>query len=120
LRKFLRWAVGLPIVLIVIGFAIANRQYVTLSLDPISPGQPFASVELPLWLLFFLGILAGVVIGWIGCWFAQGRYRKRAREAQAEIVKLQAERDRLMTQTPTDVGQSALVPAITPMGSGWV
>jgi uncharacterized integral membrane protein len=118
LRKFLRWAVGLPIVLAVIAFAIANRQFVTLSLDPITPSDPFASVEMPLWLLFFLGILAGVVIGWIGCWFAQGRYRKRAREAQAEVTRLTAERDRLLSRQPQDVNQTPLVPGITPMGSG--
>jgi uncharacterized integral membrane protein len=119
LRKILRWAIGLPLVIVVIGFAVANRQYVTLSLDPLSPGQPFASVQLPLWLLFFLGLLAGVVMGWIGCWFSQGRHRKRAREAQAEVARLAAERDRLLNQNADD-NATALVPAITPMGSGWV
>jgi uncharacterized integral membrane protein len=115
----LRWAVGLPLVVLVIGFAVANRQYVTLSLDPLSPGQPFASVQLPLWLLFFLGLLAGVVVGWIGCWFSQGRHRKRAREATAEVARLAVERDRLLNQT-SETAAAALVPAITPMGSGWV
>jgi uncharacterized integral membrane protein len=119
LRKVLRWVIGLPLVILVIAFAIANRQYVTLSLDPFSPGQPFASVQLPLWLLFFLGLLAGVVVGWIGCWFSQGRHRRRAREAQSEIARLAAERDRLLNQKADD-SSSALVPAITPMGSGWV
>jgi uncharacterized integral membrane protein len=91
LRRFLRWAVGLPIVVLVISFAVANRRWVTLSLDPFSQDAPKLAVDLPLWLLFFLGILVGLIIGWIASWFAQGKHRKAAREARGEAVTLQAE-----------------------------
>jgi uncharacterized integral membrane protein len=115
LQRVLRWAVGLPIAILVIAFAVANRQSVTLSLDPINPSDPFASMTLPLWLLFFAGITVGVIAGWIGCWFAQGKHRKRARDAQAEVVRLQAERERLMKNTEPEPAT-----AIVPMGTGWI
>jgi uncharacterized integral membrane protein len=89
LRRILRWAVGLPIVILVVAFAVANRKWVTLSFNPFTQDVP--SMDLPLWLLFFLGIFVGAVVGWIGSWMAQGKHRKAAREARGEVSKLQVE-----------------------------
>jgi uncharacterized integral membrane protein len=89
LRRIFRWAVGLPIVILVVGFAVANRKWVTLSFNPFTQDVP--SMDLPLWLLFFLGIFVGAVVGWIGSWMAQGKHRKAARDARGEVSKLQVE-----------------------------
>jgi uncharacterized integral membrane protein len=91
LRRILRWAVGLPIVILVIVFAVANRRWVTLSFDPFTQDAPRIAMDMPLWLLFFIGIFVGIMLGWIGSWLAQGKHRKAAREARAEISKLQVE-----------------------------
>lgn len=91
LRRIFRWAVGLPIVLLVIAFAVANRRWVTLSLDPFSQEAPKLALDLPLWLLFFLGILLGLLVGWFASWLAQGKHRRAAREARAEAAKMQVE-----------------------------
>ncbi len=87
----LRWVVGVPIAILVVGFAIANRRWVTLSLDPFTQTEPAVSLDLPLWILFFLGIFVGLVVGWIAAWFAQGKHRKAAREARHEVSRLQGE-----------------------------
>jgi uncharacterized integral membrane protein len=89
LRRILRWVVWLPIVILVVGFAVANRKWVTLSFNPFTQDVP--SMDLPLWLLFFLGIFVGAIVGWIGSWIAQGKHRKAAREARSEVSKLQVE-----------------------------
>jgi uncharacterized integral membrane protein len=91
LQRILRWVVGLPIVILVIAFAVANRRWTTLSFDPFTQEAPRISMDMPLWLLFFLGIFTGIVVGWIGSWLAQGKHRKAAREARAEVGKLQVE-----------------------------
>jgi uncharacterized integral membrane protein len=118
-QRFLRWLIGLPLAVIVIIFAVANRQRVLLSFDPVTPSDPFASIEMPLWLLVFFGIFIGILAGWIACWFAQGKHRKRAREANAEIAKLQQERIALMQRA--EAGPDAAPPQqIVPMGSGWI
>ena len=72
-------------------FAVANRKWVSLSLDPINESAPNLTVEMPLWLLLFFGIFIGIVVGWFFCWRAQGKWRKLARERQAEISRLQSE-----------------------------
>jgi uncharacterized integral membrane protein len=89
LRRILRWTLGLPIAVLVVGFAVANRKWVTLSFNPLTQDVP--SIELPLWLLFFLGLFVGAVVGWAGSWLAQGKHRKAAREARSEVSKLQVE-----------------------------
>ncbi len=117
--RWLRWIAGLILAILVIGFAVANRQRVTLSFDPIAPGEPFASVDMPLWLLFFFGIAVGIFVGWIACWFAQGKHRKRAREASTEIAKLQTERAELV-QRREEGAQVEPQQHVVPIGSGWV
>jgi uncharacterized membrane protein len=91
LRRVLNWLVGLPIALIVIAFAIANRQWVTVSLDPISRENPFAAVSMPLWALLFFGAFLGLLAGWIACWFSQGKWRRSTRESRLELSRAQAE-----------------------------
>jgi uncharacterized integral membrane protein len=91
LQRILRWVVGLPIVILVVSFAIANRRWTTLSFDPFTQDAPRVSMDLPLWLLFFIGIFVGLIVGWIGAWLAQGKHRKAAREARREAQALQSE-----------------------------
>lgn len=91
MRRILRWIVGLPIAIVVIAFVVANRQWTRLSLDPFSSTSPAFSIEMPLWVLFIFGVFIGILVGWGACWFAQGRYRKLARDRGREIAQLQSE-----------------------------
>jgi uncharacterized membrane protein YciS (DUF1049 family) len=91
LRRILRWVIWLPVAIIVISFAVANRQWTRLSLDPFSSTSPFLTIEMPLWLLFIVGVFIGLIVGWMMCWFAQGRHRKLARDRAKDIVRLQSE-----------------------------
>ena len=91
MRRILRWIIWLPVAIIVISFAVANRQWTRLSLDPFSSTSPFLTIEMPLWLLFIVGVFIGLVVGWAMCWFAQGKHRKLARERARGIARLQSE-----------------------------
>jgi uncharacterized integral membrane protein len=84
MQKFIRWAVWVPIAVIIIAFAVANRQPTTISF------YPLATTEMPLWALFFMGLFLGMIAGWIACWVAQGKWRRSAKEARRELVRLQA------------------------------
>jgi uncharacterized integral membrane protein len=91
LRRILRWIVGLPIAILVIAFAVANRQWTRLSLDPFSSTSPVLSINMPLWALFIVGVFTGILVGWGFCWVAQGKHRRLARERGREIARLQSE-----------------------------
>jgi uncharacterized integral membrane protein len=82
--------VGLPVAVVLIVFAIANREFVRVSLDPLSPSDPWIALEMPLWALLYAGLFLGLVIGWVGAWVKQRRWRKAAREARSELDRLKA------------------------------
>ncbi len=103
MRRILRWVIGLPIALIVIAFAVANRQWTRLSLDPFSSTTPFLTIEMPLWVLFILGVFIGLLVGWGMCWLAQGRHRKLARERAREIARLQSDLELAKNPAPVSV-----------------
>jgi uncharacterized integral membrane protein len=122
-QRILKWVIGIPVAFFVIVFAISNRQRVALRFDPLTTGETANAIEMPLWLLFFVGIALGIIVGWIGSWFAQGKYRKRAREASAEIARLQAERAELIKRVEAEnatTPERNVVPVGTSFGSGWI
>ena len=94
-RRIVNWIIGLPVAIAGVVFAVANRQWITVSFDPLSHDQPFAAVDMPLWVLFFCGIFVGMIVGWAASWLAQGKWRKAAREVRIELVRAQNEHERL-------------------------
>ena len=116
MRRILRWIIGLPIAIVVVGFAIANRRWVTLSLDPFTQTSPSVSIDLPLWILFFIGIFVGLVVGWIGAWLAQGKHRKAARDSRSEVGRLQGE----LAEARKAVPQENPVQDVVPFNGGFL
>ncbi len=51
IKRIFNWLIGLPVAVIGIGFAVANRQWITVSFDPFDRDQPFAFINMPLWAL---------------------------------------------------------------------
>ena len=100
MRRIFRWMIGLPIALVVIAFAVANRQLTTLSLDPFTSEAPILSISMPLWMLFIFGVFVGILIGWASCWLAQGKWRKLSRERRNEIAQLQNELEAAKNPAP--------------------
>ncbi len=83
----------LPLAVILIVFAVANRQVVQISLDPVASDAPWFAVSMPLFVALFVALMLGVLIGGITMWFTQGAYRREAREKKIQATKLARERD---------------------------
>lgn len=99
MQRIVRWVVGLPLALIGIAFAVANRRWTTLSFDPFSQEAPSIALDMPLWLLMFVGIFIGMLLGGFAAWWGQGRWRKLARDSRGEIARLQDELTLLRHET---------------------
>lgn len=83
------WMIAIPVALAAIWIALANRHPVLLSLDPFSRDAPALTLEMPLYLLLFLAVLAGVLLGGFAIGF--GRVARRSAElADAATAKATA------------------------------
>jgi uncharacterized integral membrane protein len=91
MRKFLTALIVVPLGLILIVFAVANRHFVTVSFDPFNSTDPSLSLSLPLFVLIILVAIIGVMAGGSATWFGQRRWRRAARrhEADARAAKEQ-------------------------------
>jgi uncharacterized integral membrane protein len=91
MRKFLAWIVLAPIATIALLFAVANRGWVTVSLDPFSVAAPAYAIDLPMFLVIFTALILGVIIGGISVWFGKMRWQMAAHRAEKELARLKAE-----------------------------
>jgi uncharacterized integral membrane protein len=99
MAKFFKLLVVIPVALVGLAFAVANRHLVTVSFDPFA-GTDISSPQItaPLFFVLFLALMLGVVVGGIAAWLAQGKKRRQAREAKAEAEKWRVEADRFKAQ----------------------
>lgn len=95
MKRILSWLIGVPAALIVISIAIANRHAVSFSLDPFSVTHPWFAVSMPLYLLLMIVFIFGMIVGGLGAWLSQGKWRKEARHARSELRRMEAEQAEL-------------------------
>lgn len=88
--RFLKSLVLLPVAIVVVLLAVANRESVRLSLDPFSP-EPVFAFSMPVYVLVFAAVALGIVVGGIGAWLGQGDVRARARHHRRERERLERE-----------------------------
>lgn len=92
--RFVKLVIFVPIAIVLIVLSVANRHPVTVALNPFRPEDNVIALTLPLFVLLFLVLMIGVVLGSMVTWFAQGRHRKRARDEAHEARKWREEADR--------------------------
>ena len=108
LAKFLKLLIIVPIAVVIVAFAIANRQGVTISFDPFSnPESSSAVITAPLFVLLFVVLLVGTFLGGIAAWLSQGANRRRYRVARDEAERWRDEARRLREQPPVVVPSSS-------------
>ena len=88
--KVLSWALFFVVALVAILFAIANRQDIVISLDPL----PF-TLQAPLYLVVIVAAFAGLIIAAVAAGASAGRARSRLRQAESRIVRIEADNARL-------------------------
>jgi uncharacterized integral membrane protein len=97
MRKFLTGLVLIPLALIFVVFAVANRHWVTVSFDPFNSADPSVAVTLPL----FVVIIVVAIL-----------HEADARQARADLAAM-----RTSSMTPARYGLPRL--AAPPQGRGY-
>jgi len=95
LRKIAAALILAPLAIVIIAFAVANRQIVTVSLDPFGSSAPAASLSLPLFAPIIVILIVGVLVGGTAAWLGQSKWRRTARRLEREAVDLRAKVDAL-------------------------
>jgi hypothetical protein len=100
IRKIVTVLILVPLTVVIVMFAVANRQIITVSFDPFDSVQPAFAPKMPLFLLIFVLVGVGVVIGGIAAWLKQHKWRARARRAEADLRALREQLDRRHQPAP--------------------
>ncbi|MCI9866785.1 LapA family protein [Rhizobium skierniewicense] len=93
-KKIINLLVLVPLAIILVVLCVANRQSVTLALNPFKTDDALMSFSAPFFVFIFLSLILGVVLGSLVTWFSQGKYRKRARTEAKEAVRWHDEANR--------------------------
>jgi uncharacterized integral membrane protein len=93
MRRIVFYCVLVPLAIVAIILSVANRHLVTVSFDPFNTTAPALSFSIPLFVLLFVVLVLGILIGGLAVWFGQGRWRRRARDEKATVDKLRREID---------------------------
>ncbi|MBR0949981.1 lipopolysaccharide assembly protein LapA domain-containing protein [Bradyrhizobium canariense] len=116
MRKFLTALIVIPLGLILMVFAVANRHFVTVSFDPFVSNDPSFSVTLPLFLLLIVVAALGVLAGGCAVWFGQRHWRRAARRHDADARAARGELADLRAQMVAAKPESRRLPV--PSGVG--
>jgi uncharacterized integral membrane protein len=113
-RKIVTGIIIVPLAIIIVAFAVANRQMVTVSFDPFSSTSPAYAASLPLFVLIFILLIVGVIIGGAAAWIGQAKWRRGARALDDEVRKLRSEVDTIEARMMMKTAPSDPPPAIPP------
>jgi len=120
MRKFFSALILIPLAIILIVFAVANRHAVTVSFDPFNSANPSVGVSMPLFVVIILVAILGVVAGSMATWLRQGRWRRAARlhEADARQARLELADLRVQATAARNAPQRLPAPLPTTIGYG--
>ena len=105
MKSFLKSLVLVPLVALVTLFAVLNRQFVAVNIDPLDWTGLGQTVSVPMFVVIFASVAIGVLAGGVSVWVAQGRHRRAARAASREAARQRAEVERLRSEAgPASAG----------------
>jgi uncharacterized integral membrane protein len=113
MRIFLKALFFVPLALLLVLFAVANRQSVRLSLDPVSRDAPLYAFDVPLFAIVLATLALGILVGGAATWLAQGKNRKAKRQLGKEAARLRSEAATLRSTLDDSMGRTGAAIALT-------
>lgn len=102
---FLRYLFLGVLALVLLVLALANREFVTLRVLPEDLGSYLgltAAFSAPLFVVIFLAMALGLLVGFVWEWFREHKHRAQARHERHEKERLERELARTRARTEED------------------
>jgi uncharacterized integral membrane protein len=111
IRRLIAIFITIPLAIILIALAVANRGSVPLRFDIFNPQNPALTVNAPMFIWLLAAVAVGVLAGGIGAWIAQGKHRKMERRYKKEAASLrfEVEDTKRKSGADTETGRSLLL-----------
>jgi uncharacterized integral membrane protein len=119
MRKLLNAIILIPLGVIFVVFAVANRHMVTVSFDPFNSNDPALGFSLPLFVVIIAVAILGVVAGGLATWFSQHRWRRAARQQEADARDLRGQLADLRASTAASQRRDSNLPVTIEQGSAY-
>ncbi|MGH1331334.1 MAG: lipopolysaccharide assembly protein LapA domain-containing protein [Paracoccaceae bacterium] len=118
--RYLRYAFLAALAICLITVALANRGPVTLNLMPADLSALVGiagSITVPLFVVIFAGIIAGVLIGFFWEWMREHKHRAAASNERREKERLKREMRRLRQSTAATNGDDEILALLEDKGA---
>ncbi|WP_298260906.1 LapA family protein [Bradyrhizobium sp.] len=116
MRKFLNAVILIPLAVIFVIFAVANRHDVTVSFNPFNSQDSALSLTLPLFVVIVAVAILGVVAGGCATWLGQRRWRRAARLYEADAREMRSQLADVRASLAVSQREQALPAAISQGG----
>lgn len=96
-NRIVGWVILVPLCLGLIVFALANRHFIVINFNPFAPVEGIVApgYGVPLFVVLYVVLLVGVLLGGTATWFAQGHHRRREKHWRREAHLLNGELEKL-------------------------
>jgi len=88
IKRIIAAIIVVPIALALIAFIIANREMMTVRLNPFAEEGTGWSMSAPAFIFFFGFLGLGVVVGSVATWVGQHKYRKKLRQMESAFNEI--------------------------------
>ena len=104
-KRIVGWLVLVPLCLLVLIFALANRHMVAVNFNPLAPVDVATpGFGMPLFLVIYAVLFIGISLGGLAVWLTQAGHRREERRLRRDNEKLKSDLEsaRRAPARPTD------------------
>ena len=99
MRGIAKAIILIPLALVAVAFAVANKEPVGVSFDPFAAGVTDFKIDTPLFFVVFASLILGVLLGGVATWIGQRRHRRAERMHRRDVERLRSDIDRMRAQS---------------------
>jgi uncharacterized integral membrane protein len=110
--RFIRYVFLIALAICLVIVAMANRDFVTLTLlpDELATYTGLSeSVQVPLYVVGFGGLVLGLLVGFLWEWLREGKQRSVASRQRREAARMQRELERMKAEKHKSEGRDEIL-----------